>query len=76
MKILVGALVGLLVFCLFIFWIDPMIVNWIVTTIQPEPSWAGLAKVITWCVVLFFSIGLTLFISIAFATLVIALLSI
>jgi len=59
MKTLVSVIVGIVIAYLAFFQFDSWLVQKIVEMIGVESNNLGLAKLIIWCVVLFFSAGLT-----------------
>lgn len=69
MKGIISVIVGLIVFYLIFFQIDPAIVNWIVSKV-PESAgdWIGLIEIGVWIVTLAWTIGLGLWLSGVIAT--------
>ena len=64
MKVLLSILVGLVVFWLVFFKIDPAIISWVMSNVPESASeWFGLIKIGVWLVVVGFTAGLGIWLS-------------
>lgn len=66
MKLLLSIIVGLVIGYLIFFQLDPFIVRSIVDMISAPSEWVGVTKFIAWVVVLVFTGGLGIWISVVF----------
>jgi len=58
-------LIGLIILCAVVFWIDPKIINFIMGLLTPDLSHSGIIRFITWCLLLWLTWRVTLWLSIA-----------
>ena len=65
MKTIVSILLGLVIFYLIFFQLDPAIVSWIISKVPVSAGeWLGLIEVIVWIIVILFTGGLGIWLSI------------
>jgi hypothetical protein len=59
----IGLVAGVVTAFLIFFKFDPWLVSQIMDMIQPPQDWFGTIKFVVWCIILFFSFGITIGIS-------------
>jgi len=62
-KLIIATLLGLLTCILILFVLDPIIVDFVILTINPNEAYYGLTKILTWFILLWCTLGISVIIS-------------